>query len=105
MLPLMEEEIDELRREVRHLIAMNAASYVAITSLVATHPNPQQFQLHLETALEGVLSSDRVARWPEDQQAIVRRVIETFQGVKAAEFIDPLAAGLGERDPRRKRSD
>ncbi|MEJ7928854.1 hypothetical protein WG922_02600 [Ramlibacter sp. AN1015] len=96
-----DDNIEELRREVRHLIAMNAAAYVAITSLVATHPRPEQFQLHLDSALEGVLGSDRVAKWPEDQKAIVRRVIETFQSVRPAGPIDPLAAGLGERDPRR----
>jgi len=98
----MDEDIESLRTEVRHLIAMNAASYVAITSLVATHPDQQQFHLHLIAALEGVLSSDRVAAWPDDQKAIVRRVVETFQGVKRAEPIDPLAAGLGDRDPRKR---
>lgn len=97
----MDDEIEALRREVRHLIAMNAAGYVAITSLVATHPNPTQFHLHLVAALEGILSSERVAHWPEDQKEIVRRVVETFQGVQAAAPIDPLAAGLGARDPRR----
>ena len=97
----MDEEIEALRTEVRHLIAMNAAAYVAITSLVATHPNPQQFHLHLVTALEGVLSSDRVRQWPQDQKEIVRKVVETFQGVRSAAPIDPLAAGMGDRDPRR----
>lgn len=97
----MDEEIDALRTEVRHLIAMNAASYVAITSLVATHPNPQQLHLHLIAALEGVLSSPRVAQWPDDQREIVRRVIETFQDVKTAAPIDPLAAAMGDRDPRK----
>ncbi len=101
MLARMDEEIEALRTEVRHLIAMHAASYVAITSLVATHPNPTQFHLHLVQALEGILSSDRVAKWPDDQKEIVRRVVETFQGVKAAGPIDPLAAEMGERDPRR----
>jgi hypothetical protein len=96
----MEEEIEALRQEVRHLIAMNTASYVAITSLVATHPDPQQLQLHLVTALEGVLGSDRLARWTDDQKAIVRKVIETFQHVRPAATIDPLASALGERDPR-----
>lgn len=102
MLCRMDEEIEALRTEVRHLIAMNAASYVAITSLIATHPNPQQFQLHLMLALEGVLGSDRVKGWPDDQREIVRRAVEAFQNIKAAPTIDPLAAGLGERDPRRK---
>ena len=51
----MEEEIEALRREVRHLIAMNTAAYLAITSLVATHPDPQQLQLHLIASLEGIL--------------------------------------------------
>jgi len=97
----MDEDIEALRTEVRHLIAMNAASYVAITSLVATHPNPQQFHLHLITALEAVLSSERIANWPDDQKEIVRRAVETFQGVKTAERIDPLLAALGERDPRK----
>ena len=97
----MDEDIERLRDEVRHLIAMKAASYVAITSLVATHPNPQQFHLHLLVALEAVLASDGVSRWPQDQQDIVRRAVETFQGVKTAAHIDPLAAGLGQRDPRR----
>ena len=97
----MDEDIEALRTEVRHLIAMNAACYVAITSLVATHPNPQQFQLHLMAALEGVLGSERVAKWPQDQKEIVRRAVETFQGLKAAGTIDPLAAALGDRDPRK----
>ncbi len=88
----MDEDIEALRREVRHLIAMNAAAYVAITSLVATHPHPQQFHLHLVTALEAVLGSDRVAGWPEDQREIVRKVVETFQGVQPAAAIDPLAS-------------
>jgi hypothetical protein len=90
----MDEEIEALRREVRHLIAMNAAAYVAITSLVATHPNPRQFHLHLVSALEGVLGSERVAGWPDDQREIVRKVVETFQGVQPAKTIDPLA-GFG----------
>ena len=90
----MDEDIEALRREVRHLIAMNAAAYVAITSLVATHPNPRQFHLHLVTALEGVLGSERVAGWPDDQREIVRKVVETFQGVRPAATIDPLA-GFG----------
>ena len=98
----MDDEIEALRTEVRHLIAMNAASYVAITSLIATHPNPQQFQLHLLVALESVLGSERVAAWPDDQREIVRRAVETFQGIRAAPPLDPLAAGLGDRDPRRK---
>jgi hypothetical protein len=97
----MDEDIENLRTEVRHLIAMNAASYVAITSLIATHPNPQQFHLHLLVALEMVLASERVSQWPQDQREIVRRAVEAFQGVKTAAVIDPLAAGLGERDPRR----
>jgi hypothetical protein len=96
----MQEQIEALRQEVRHLIAMNTASYVAITSLVATHPNPQQLQLHLVTALEGVLGSERLARWTDDQKAIVRQVVETFQHVRPASPIDPLAS-MGERDPRR----
>jgi hypothetical protein len=100
----MDEDIEALRTEVRHLIAMNAASYVAITSLVATHPNPQQFHLHLVTALEAVLSSARVKAWPDDQKEIVRRAVETFQGIQTAAPIDPLAAGMGNRDPRRQGS-
>lgn len=97
----MDHDIESLRAEVRHLIAMNAAAYVAITSLVATHPNPNHFHLHLVSALEGVLSSERLARWSEEQKEIVRRVVETFQGVQPAAAIDPLATGLGDRDPRR----
>lgn len=101
MLAGMDEDIDALRTEVRHLIAMNAAAYVAITSLIATHPQPHQFHLHLVTALEGILASERLARWTPDQKDIVRRVVETFQNVQTAAPIDPLAAGLGARDPRR----
>ena len=96
----MEEEIEALRQEVRHLIAMNTASYVAITSLVATHPNPQQIHLHLVTALEAVLGSERLARWTDDQKQIVRKVVETFGHVQPAAPIDPLATAMGERDPR-----
>jgi len=91
MLSAMDEDIEALRREVRHLIAMNAAAYVAITSLVATHPNPRQFHLHLVTALEGVLGSERLAGWPDDQREIVRKVVETFQGIRPAATIDPVA--------------
>jgi len=98
----MDEDIEALRQEVRHLIAMHTASYVVITSLVATHPNPAQLQLHLVTALEGVLGSERLARWGDDQKAIVRKVVETFQHVQPAATIDPLAAAMGEHDPRRK---
>jgi hypothetical protein len=97
----MDEDIEALRREVQHLMAMNTAAFLAITSLVATHPDPQQLQLHLVSALEGILGSDRVSKWPEEQKAIVRRVMETFQQIKPAAPIDPLAAALGERDPRR----
>jgi hypothetical protein len=95
-----DDSIEALRREVQHLMAMNTAAYLAITSLVATHPNPEQLQLHLISALEGVLGSERIAKWPEDQKAIVRRVMETFQQIRPAAHIDPLAAALGERDPR-----
>ena len=36
----MEDDIAALRKEVEHLIAMHTASYVTLTSLVATHPQP-----------------------------------------------------------------
>ena len=97
----MDEDIESLRREVQHLIAMNTAAYLAITSLVATHPNPQQIQLHLVSALEGVLGSERLARWTDEQKRIVRQVVETFQHVQPAPAIDPLARAMGERDPRK----
>ena len=96
----MEEEIEALRQDIRHLMAMHTASYVTLTSLVATHPNPQQLQLHLVTALEAVLGSERLARWSDDQKAIVRKVVETFQHVQPAAPIDPLGS-MGGRDPRR----
>ena len=97
----MEDEIAALRKEVEHLIAMHTASYVTLTSLVATHPHPEQFQLHLITALEGVLGSERLARWTDDQKQIVRRVVETFQNVRPSRPIDPLKEALGDRDPRK----
>lgn len=96
-----DDDIEALRQEVRHLIAMHTASYIAITSLVATHPNPEQLQLHLVTALEGVLGSERLARWSDDQKQIVRRVVETFQNVQPAPPLDPLAQAMGDRDPRK----
>ena len=96
----MEDEIEALKQEVRHLIAMHTASYVTLTSLVATHPHPEHFQLHLITALEGVLGSARLANWSDEQKQIVRRVVETFQNVRPAPPIDPLASALGDRDPR-----
>lgn len=99
----MHDEIGALRQEVEHLIAMNTASYLVLTSLVATHPDPQQFQLHLTTALEGVLGSERLARWGDEQKQIVRRAVEAFQQVRPAAPIDPLASALGERDPRARR--
>jgi hypothetical protein len=46
-----------------------------------------------------VLGSERLARWSDDQKAIVRKVVETFQHVQPAAPIDPLAA-MGDRDPR-----
>jgi hypothetical protein len=98
----MDEDIEALRQEVRHLIAMHTASYVVLTSLVATHPRPDQLQLHLVTALEGVLGSERLAKWGEDQKQIVRKVVETFQHVQPAAAIDPLASAMGEHDPRRR---
>ena len=97
----MDDDIEALKQEVRHLIAMHTASYIAITSLVATHPHPQQLQLHLVTALEGVLGSERLARWSDDQKQIVRRVVETFQNVQPAPTLDPLAQAMGDRDPRK----
>ena len=96
----MDDDIEALRREVQHLIAMHTASYVTLTSLVATHPHPEHFQLHLITALEGVLGSERLAKWTDEQKQIVRRVVETFQNVRPAERIDPLKQALGDRDPR-----
>lgn len=96
----MDEDIEALRREVQHLIAMHTASYVTITSLVATHPHPEHLQLHLISALEGVLGSERLAKWTDEQKQIVRRVVETFQNVKPAPPIDPLKAAMGDRDPR-----
>ncbi len=101
----MEEEIEALRQEVRHLIAMHTASYVTLTSLVATHPHPEQLQLHLISALEGVLGSERLARWTDDQKQIVRKVVETFLNVRPAGIIDPLANAMGHRDPRSGRAD
>jgi hypothetical protein len=97
----MDEDIEALKQELRHLMAMHTATYVTLTSLVATHPNPQQLQLHLETALEGVLGSQRLAHWPEDQKLIVRKVVETFQHVQPSPLLDPLASALGDRDPRK----
>lgn len=97
----MEDEIAALRKEVEHLIAMHTASYVTLTSLVATHPHPEQFQLHLITALEGVLGSERLALWTDEQKQIVRRVVETFQNIRPAPPIDPLREALGDRDPRK----
>lgn len=94
------DEIEALKTEVQHLIAMHTASYVTLTSLVATHPHPEHFQLHLISALEGVLGSERLAKWTDDQKQIVRRVVETFQNVRPAPPIDPLATALGDRDPR-----
>ena len=94
------DEIEALKTEVQHLIAMHTASYVTLTSLVATHPHPEHFQLHLISALEGVLGSERLAKWTDDQKQIVRRVVETFQNVRPAPPIDPLKAALGDRDPR-----
>ncbi|HSV79709.1 MAG TPA: hypothetical protein VLK85_10975 [Ramlibacter sp.] len=99
----MDDEIEALRQEVRHLIAMHTASYITLTSLVATHPNPQQLQLHLVAALEGVLGSERLAKWTDDQKEIVRRVVETFQHVQPAATIDPLGSAMGDRDPRGKK--
>ena len=96
----MDEQIAALRKEVEHLIAMHTASYVTITSLVATHPHPEHFQLHLITALEGVLGSERLAKWTDEQKQIVRRVVETFQNVRPAAPIDPLKEAMGDRDPR-----
>jgi hypothetical protein len=96
----MDEDIEALKREVQHLIAMHTASYVTLTSLIATHPHPEHFQLHLITALESVLGSERLSRWTDEQKQIVRRVVETFQDVRPAEPIDPLKAALGDRDPR-----
>lgn len=98
----MDEDIEALRREVEHLIAMHTASYVTLTSLVATHPHPEQFQLHLVSALEGVLGSPRLAKWTDEQKQIVRRVVETFQNVRPAPAMDPLREALGDRDPREK---
>ena len=97
----MEDEIAALRREVEHLIAMHTASYVTLTSLAATHPHPEHFQLHLITALEGVLGSERLAQWTDEQKQIVRRVVETFQNIRPAPPIDPLKEALGDRDPRK----
>ena len=96
----MDEDIEALKREVQHLIAMHTASYVTLTSLIATHPHPEHFQLHLITALESVLGSERLSRWTDEQKQIVRRVVETFQDVRPAPRIDPLKAALGDRDPR-----
>ena len=97
----MDDEIAALRREVEHLIAMHTASYVTLTSLVATHPHPEQFQLHLITALEGVLGSERLAQWTDEQKQIVRRVVEALQNLRPADRIDPLREALGDRDPRK----
>ena len=95
-----DDDLEALHREVRHLMAMHTASYIAITSLVATHPDPQQLQLHLAMALEAVLCSERLAQWTGEQKEIVRRVVETFQHVQPAPPLDPLADALGDRDPR-----
>ena len=98
----MDEDIEALKREVQHLIAMHTASYVTLTSLIATHPHPEHFQLHLITALESVLGSERLAKWTDEQKQIVRRVVETFQNVRPASPIDPLKTALGDRDPRQR---
>lgn len=100
----MDQDIEALRQEVRHLMAMHTATYVTLTSLVATHPNPQQLQLHLVSALEGVLGSDRLAHWADDQKHIVRTVVETFQRVAPSPVLDPLASAMGARDPRQSGS-
>ena len=96
----LEEEVTRSKIDVSPDLLHAFWQYRESDEYARIYADPQQLQLHLISALEGVLGSDRLAKWPADQKAIVRRVLETFGQIKPAAHIDPLAAAMGDRDPR-----
>jgi len=87
-----EKAFEYLDRERETMLTILKGYHIALASLVATHPNYEQFQLHLTSTFEGpgmrVLGKDL----DEKQAHALREVVESLQQIRGVTGrIDPLA--------------
>jgi hypothetical protein len=87
----MNEEMQEISSTVDTLLATQAGITVALTSLIAMHPNYQQLQMHLVSTLEIALNGSLGAVLTERQKIQARDYVEVLQQMREVRGkIDPL---------------
>ena len=84
-----------LRQEIEVLMAMQAATTVVLSSLIATHPRYREFQLHVTALVE---LADAGTLWKplnDRQREIARLYVEELQSIRSR-----LDSALVEPEPR-----
>lgn len=90
----MNEEFEALASATH---VMNIGVTAVLASLIATHPNYDQFQLHLVGVLE-IAAAGRLGPLTDQQQEQVRDYVESLQQIAALKLkIDPTATALSRR--------
>ena len=84
-----------LRQEIEVLMAMQAATTVVLSSLIATHPRYREFQLHVTALVE---LADAGTLWKplnDRQREIARLYVEELQSIRSR-----LESALDDPEPR-----
>lgn len=83
-----------IEREIETMLGIQAGMTAILASLIATHPNYRQLQLHLTTALEVMLEGGFAgAALSDHQRATARSYVEQLQQIDPATGeIDPLGS-------------
>lgn len=76
------DTLESLRAECDTLLAMQAGTTAVLFSLIATHPDHDQFQLHLTSCLELALNGSLARSLSPKQQAQAREFVEQLQRTK-----------------------
>lgn len=81
-----------MERDMETMLAVHAGISVILSSLIATHPNYHQFQIHLSGLME-IAELGSLGRSLNDRQReVARHYVESLQQIKEVRGeIDPLA--------------
>lgn len=90
----MNEDLEALAGNVH---TMNIGITTVLASLIATHPNYDQFQLHLVSTLE-IATNGQMGPLTDLQREQLRSYVESLQQIAAVRRkIDPTASVLSQR--------